>query len=175
MSRTRAMLVIGAAVALLGVASPSAGASSASAANVLISRGALADLSPGTVDPTDGASGMAVAVSHGGWTRVVMILKDLDAAQAGVVHGAHVHVGPCVAGSGAAAGPHFNATGGSVINESTEVWLDFRVGRSGNAIAWAWVPFVIPAGGANSIVIHAAPTAPNGTAGARLACLPMVV
>jgi Cu-Zn family superoxide dismutase len=53
------------------------------------------------------------------------------------------------------------------------VWLDFRVFGNGHAFALADVPFVIPSGGAMSIVIHAMPTDPMGVAGARLACLPV--
>lgn len=86
--------------------------------------------------------------------------------------GAHVHAGPCVAGDGAAAGPHYNSTGGAVVGPSTEVWLDFTVRPDGTALAVALVPFVVPPG-ARSIVIHAMARMPNGMAGARLACLPL--
>lgn len=85
---------------------------------------------------------------------------------------AHVHAGPCVAGDGAAAGPHYNSTGGAVVGPSTEVWLDFTVRPDGTALAVALVPFVVPPG-ARSIVIHAMARMPNGMAGARLACLPL--
>lgn len=168
-------LLIGAiaALALLGAGTQSAGAGSYERPKVVASRGALSDLSTATADPTDGAAGAAIAISAHGQTRVMMLLWGLDRAQAGIVHGAHVHVGPCVAGSGASAGPHYNAAGGASIDESAEVWLDFTITSYGFGFASTTVPFVIPAGGARSIVIHAAPTAPNGTAGPRLACLPM--
>jgi Cu/Zn superoxide dismutase len=141
---------------------------------VVSSSGVLSDLSPSTADPTDGASATALVVSHlDRGSLVVLRVAGLDSLAAGTTYGAHVHVGPCVAGDGAAAGPHYNTTGGTVIDPSTEVWLDFTVRSSGSALAVALVPFVVPAGGARSIVIHAMSTMPNGTAGARLACLPL--
>ncbi len=173
MRAQKTLLAIFAAVALLGVGAQSAGASEYEHPRVTASRGALSDLSATTADPTDGANGAAIAISAHGRTRVMLLLRGLDMSQSGVVHGAHVHVGPCVAGSGAAAGPHYNSTGFTTIDETTEVWLDFTITRFGSGFASATVPFVIPAGGARSVVIHAAPTAPNGTAGPRLACLPL--
>ena len=103
----------------------------------------------------------------------MLALRRMDRTAVGTRYGAHVHVGPCVAGDGAAAGPHYNSTGGTTIDPSTEVWLDFTVRSNGTAVAVSAVPFVIPSGGAQSIVIHALATMPNGTAGARLACLPL--
>lgn len=134
------------------------------------SRVALSDLSPSTIDPTDGA--LARARVRDDEDRTVVTLDVRGLTDPGAVHGAHVHTGPCVAGDGAAAGPHFNAGGG--ISDQTEVWLDFEVRESGHGKAKARVTFVIPPGGAQSIVIHAAPTNPaTGAAGARLACLPL--
>lgn len=138
--------------------------------------GALSDLSPLTADVTDGARAAALAVSREGSGMIVLLgLRGLDRTHAGMTYGAHVHVGPCVAGVGAAAGPHYNSTGNPavVIDPTTEVWLDFTVRASGTGLAVARVPFVVPSGGAGSIVIHAMSTSPTGTAGARLACLPM--
>ncbi len=106
-----------------------------------------------------------------GATRVALRLRGLDAAAAGNRYGAHIHVGPCVAGDGAAAGPHYNAGGG--VSEETEVWLDFVIGANGTAAASTTVPFVIAPGTAQSLVIHALPTDPTGAAGARIACLPV--
>jgi Cu-Zn family superoxide dismutase len=143
----------------------------AAATRVVVSRGPLADLSPATADGTDGGAGLAVGVAGDSSTLVLLAVRGLT--DSGAVHGAHVHTGPCVAGNGAIAGPHYNAGGG--ISDQTEVWLDFEV-RSSIGIAVAKVPFAIPAGGAQSIVIHAAPTDPvTGAAGARLACLPFVL
>ncbi len=140
------------------------------------SRGALSDLQTATVEPTDGAWAVIAAIRTADQTTVVLNLKDLDRAYAGVTYGAHVHSGTCQTGIGAAAGPHFNIDvyNGSVtpvVSEDTEVWLDFTVTEGGTGHAQAIVPFAIPGGAASAIVIHAMPTAPNGTAGARLACI----
>lgn len=167
---------LGAMVALtLAVATP-AGAGGTGHGHdhgqVTRSSGTMSDLSPGTTDPTDGARARATAVSGHHGTKFVLKVRGLDRAAKGMMLGAHVHVGPCVVGDGAVAGPHYNSSGGATVDASTEVWLDITVGRHGTARATAKVPFVIPSGGARSIVIHAMPTAPSGAAGARLACLP---
>jgi len=140
--------------------------------------GPLRDLQPATTQPTDGATAQVVATESGGTTTVTIKVQALDHMAVGTTLGAHVHVGACVAGSGAVAGPHFNA--GGVASPQTEVWLDFTINANGTARAQATVPFVIAAGGAASVVIHAEPThagpgptpAP-GSAGIRLACLPV--
>ena len=102
-------------------------------------------------------------------------VKGIDPAVAGHSYGAHLHVGPCVAGDGAAAGPHYNVSTNTppLVSDQTEVWLDFTATAGGTGAADTTVPF-LPASGARSVVIHAEPTAPNGTAGARLVCLPVV-
>ena len=154
----------------VGVAALLATATAAAATETTHSRGALSDLSS-AADGTDGATGSAHAIVGAHATTVVLNVRGLS-DQPGVVHGAHVHIGPCVANNGAAALGHFNAGGG--ISDQTEVWLDFEVRDSGNAHATAVAPFTIADGAARSIVIHAAPTDPlTGAAGARLACLPL--
>lgn len=153
------------AATLLAAATPAA----AAAARVTTNGAALSDLAAATADGTDGADASAIAVVRGDRTGVVLVVRGLT--DGGAVHGAHVHTGPCVAGDGAAAGPHYNHGGG--VSATTEVWLDFEV-RGSTGVAVADVPFAIPEGGAHSIVIHAAPTNPaTGAAGARLACLPL--
>ncbi len=157
-------------VTALTIAIGWAGAQPAAAAGVRVvaNRAPLSDLAP-TTDDTDGARGLAVGVIGNDSTTVVLVATNLN--RSGAVHGAHVHTGPCVAGNGAAAGPHYNHGGG--ISAQTEVWLDFEV-RGSTGVAVARTPFAIPAGAARSIVIHAAPTDPiTGAAGARLACLPL--
>ncbi len=53
-----------------------------------------------------------------------------------------------------------------------EVWLDFTVRPGG--VAYSTVPFEIAPGTAQSVVIHAQPTQERtGSAGARIACLPV--
>ena len=79
------------------------------------------------------------------------------------------------AGDPAAALGHYNISTSipPVVTSQTEVWLDFVVGARGVAHTSARVPFV-PVPGSRSFVIHALPTDGLGTAGPRLACLPVV-
>ncbi len=133
-------------------------------------KGDLADLST-SADPFDDARAAAAAKVGEGHTSVRLKLRNIDRDYAGSTFGAHVHVGPCVENNGAAAGSHYNAGGG--VSPETEVWLDFTVRSNGTARAKARVSFEIPPGAAMSIVIHESPTAPDGAAGARLACLPL--
>lgn len=136
----------------------------------LQSTGKLADLST-AVSAMDGAQAHLTGEEVAGGTRVRLRVTGFDHGSEGQTFGAHVHTGPCVAGDGAAAGPHYNAGGG--ISPTTEVWLDLTVERGGVAESVAVVPFTIPDGTARSVVIHALPTnSTNGLAGARLACLP---
>jgi hypothetical protein len=135
------------------------------------SKGPLSDLQPISSQATDRAWAVASATVAEGRTIVRLNVKDLDRLAAGTTFGAHVHVGPCVEGDGAAALGHYNHGGG--VSAETEVWLDFTVTEGGTGHATAIVPFEIPEGAASSIVIHALPTAADGSAGARLACLPL--
>ena len=139
--------------------------------------GALRDLQTSTAAPLDGARASLTMRVHRGMTTFVLSVRGIDRAAVGDVFGAHLHIGPCVRGDGAAAGAHHNVSAlhgdvPPVVGDRTEVWLDFTVTRSGRGRAVATVPFV-PAPGNRAIVIHAEPTAANGTAGARLACLPV--
>ena len=149
-----------------------AGPASAAASPFVQSSGPLSDLVPGVANPTDGASAQLYAVSaDDASTTFVLFLSGLDPEAQGQTFGAHIHVGACKPGNGAAAGPHYN-TGGPP-SPTTEVWLDFTVLPGGYAFAVTTVPFVIPAGAAHSMVIHAEPTQASGAAGARMACLPV--
>jgi len=139
-------------------------------------QGTLQDLQPSTTEPFDGARASLVMVpTRSGGTKFVLRLRGADQAAAGATYGAHLHTGPCVAGDGAAAGPHYNAstTVPPVVSDLTEVWLDFTLTRHGRGRSATQVPFA-PTPGARSIVIHAMPTDPAGAAGVRLACLPVV-
>ena len=60
-----------------------------------------------------------------------------------------------------------------VVNRTTEIWLDFTVNGAGNGQSISQVRWV-PDPGQRSVVIHQSPTAADGTAGPRLACLPVV-
>ena len=141
-------------------------------------RSDLRDLAPATASPTDGVRTHVEMWVRGETTTVVLQLDGFAPEIAGRTFGAHLHVGPCVAGNGAAAGGHYNVDvqAGSptpVVSASTELWLDFTVRRDGSAQARASVPFAVTPGD-RAVVIHQEETAPNGTAGPRLACLPVV-
>ena len=147
----------------------------ADAKPVVEASGALTDLAPAAANPTDGASADLWAVSGNGTTTFFLFVSGLDPAAEGNTYGAHIHVGPCVAGNGAAALGHYN-TGGTP-SPDTEVWLDFTVLPGGIGWALTTVPFQIDSGAAQSLVIHAQPTESDGdtpgAAGARMACLPV--
>jgi hypothetical protein len=160
-----------AAAAALVIAAPG----SASACTAHVFSGPLVDLSPSTADPFDGAHARLAMLSGSHRTVAILVLRGVDPADAGHRYGAHLHAGPCVAGEPAAAGPHYNVSTATppVASPQTEVWLDFTVRSRGTALSVAAVPFV-PTPGTRSIVIHAMATDDHGTAGARLACLPVV-
>lgn len=145
---------------------------STAAGNRIFSKASLSDVSVLTDDPTDGAWAVATATVGEGQTVVVLNVKDLDRSEEGRRLGAHVHVGPCVAGNGAAALGHYRVAGAAVSPE-TEVWLDFTISDGGTGHATAIIPFEIAPGDAHSIVIHHDPTEETGAAGARLACIPL--
>ena len=165
-------LATAALAAGLAVGTPPAGA----ATLFVQSHGDLVDLQPVAANATDGATASLWAVSAGGGTTFWVFIRGLNPAAVGTTYGAHIHVGPCVAGNGAAAGPHYNSDGGVPTTEN-EVWLDFTVLPGGYGVASATVPFDIQPGAAQSMVVHAEPTqdggATPGAAGARQACLPV--
>jgi hypothetical protein len=108
----------------------------------------------------------------------VLIVTRVDPAAAGQPYGAHLHVGPCVAGDGPAAGPHYNQSvldgdDPVALSDETEVWLDVSINAAGVGVSTTTVPFV-PEPGVRSVVLHAEATAPSGSAGPRLECLPVV-
>ena len=146
----------------------------ASAAPAQVFRGDLVDLSATTADPFGDASAHVVMTPTGKGTTFHLRIKGIDPAVAGEAYGAHLHVGPCVEGDGAAAGVHYNISTAvpPVVSEETEVWLDFTVTPDGTGAGDATVPFE-PLPGDRAVVVHAEETAPNGTAGPRLVCLPV--
>jgi Cu/Zn superoxide dismutase len=145
-----------------------------SAAPAQVFRGDRVDLSAATPDPFGDATAHLVMTPNGRGTTFHLRIQGIDPAVVGESYGAHLHVGPCVEGNGAAAGPHYNAstTSPPVVSDQTEVWLDFTVVGDGTGAGDATVPFV-PAPGDRAVVVHAEETAPNGTAGPRLVCLPV--
>ena len=140
--------------------------------------GDLVDLAPAVSGPFDGASAVVRMRSNTRGATFHLVVKGVAEAGRGESFGAHLHLGPCVPGTPAAALGHYNtdALAGVtpvVASPSTEVWLDFTVDADGTGAAVAHVPFV-PMPGNRSVVIHAESTNPStGTAGARLACLPV--
>ncbi len=166
--------VFGGLAGAAAVAMLATGTAPAAAAGVVTASGPLSDLSAGA-EATDGGRGRLVAYSLGdGSTHVLFILTGLDRDAVGETYGAHVHVGPCVAGNGPAALGHYNTGEGSGASPSNEVWLDFTVQPGGFAMARTTVPFEIAPGTAQSVVVHAEETNPStGGAGGRIACLPV--
>jgi len=145
------------------------------ATQVVSAHGNLRDLQLGAAGPFDHARATLVMVQHRGRSLVVFQVRGIDRSVAGRDFGAHLHVGPCVTGDGAAAGPHYNAdtVAGNIpprVDATTEVWLDFTATRAGTGFALTQVPFA-PLPGRRAIVIHQEPTDPQGAAGPRLACL----
>ena len=141
---------------------------------LLHAHGPLVDLQPAVAAPTDGARATVIALAtESGRTLVLFRARGLDPSEAGRKLGAHVHVGPCVAGDGAAAGPHYKHDPAAPVSPEVEIWLDFTVDARGTGFAITWVDFVIEEGDAQSVVVHALPTDPTGAAGDRLACLPV--
>jgi Cu/Zn superoxide dismutase len=145
-------------------------AGTALAGTTVRSAGPLTDLQTAVDNPTDGARARATVTEHAAGSTVTLVVRGLDPAAAGMTLGAHVHIGDCVAGNGAAALGHYY-TGDGPISPQTEVWLDFEIRGDGVGRATTQVPFVIPEGGASAIVIHEHPTDSGGLAGARLACI----
>jgi hypothetical protein len=140
--------------------------------------GALVDLAPTVADPIDGATARLNMGTSSRGSVFTLHVRGIAAAGVGHSFGAHLHLGPCVAGQPAAALGHYNtsALAGSVppvVSDQTEVWLDFTVSPDGSGDATAVVPFV-PVPGNRAVVIHAEHTDPaTGAAGSRLACLPV--
>ena len=132
----------------------------------------LRDFAPATAGPFDHASAKLTLVGDDS-TQAVFVVHGVDPAVAGQTFGAHLHVGPCKAGSASDAAGHYNhSTSPRVVSNETEIWLDVTINDGGNAQSMARVDWA-PVAGARSVVIHAKPTAADGTAGDRLACLPV--
>lgn len=106
---------------------------------------------------------------------------DVTGLDRGQTFGSHLHTGPCIEGSGASAGPHYNhdvarSANPAKIGRETEVWFDLVPDEDGMAYAKTTVPFVPVDNGEMSIVVHQLPTNPTtGAAGARQACFPVEV
>lgn len=173
--------IVGLAVAA-SLLPATAAASSGTGNGAHVFAGQLRDLQLATDEALDGASARLTMANHQGRSTFVLNVKGIDVtgpdSAIGHEYGAHLHLGPCVSGNGAAALPHYNTdvlagVTPPTIDETTEVWLDFTVTADGTGHAVAHVPFV-PIPGDRAIVIHRDATNELGVAGPRLACLPAV-
>ena len=144
---------------------------------VVKAAGDLRDLQA-AAGPFDGAAATFNLVASASGSHAVLRVRNIGAGANGRTYGAHLHLGPCVAGDAFAALGHYNTDvlAGVIppeVSEQTEVWLDLTV-DDGAATTATSVPFV-PVAGARSVVIHAVATDHHtGAAGPRLACLPVV-
>lgn len=163
--------------AVLGFAGVTLLASAAAAVPKLIqSNDDLTDFATASAQATDGARAHVIVEPAGdGGTRVRLQVTGLDLDAVGRTLGAHVHRGPCVENSGAAASSHYKHGDQAVVaTPANEIWLDFVVQEGGVGFADTTVAFEVPADAAGSVVIHETATAnPGGGAGARYACIPV--
>ena len=103
-----------------------------------------------------------------GGTDVRLMVRGLPANR---TFGAHVHTAPCGTTPTASGGHYQHSTDTTVPLAAREVWLDFTTDDNGHGTGTTHVPWLIAAGTAGSVVIHADPTnATTGVAGARLVC-----
>lgn len=179
MARTRLLILtaaVPAAAAVLVAALPVVPAQAA--ADRVRAEGPLTTYSPSV--PAGATARVQAVATASGQTVVTLHVRGLAPR---TTYGAHAHVNPCGA-TGAAAGPHYqdavappgHAADVAFANPDNEVWLDLTTDDEGNGAAQTVVGWQFRPGGANSVVVHAQPTASGpdgsaGTAGARLACL----
>ena len=136
--------------------------------------GAVTDYTATSPDVFDGARASAIMIGMDGKSYFRLFVSGVEAKDG--VYGVHLHQGTCVAGDFNAAQGHYNVTWdparnlNELVSNKTEVWLDLDVTSRGNAQSTATVSFIPD--GERSIVLHAKPTAADGKAGDRLACLP---
>ena len=90
--------------------------------------GRLSDLQPASASPLDGARAKLVFVQHAGASTFVLVVSGVGATGVGNTYGAHLHTGACVAGNGAAAGPHYNQS----TLEGVVPWSSATRPRSGS-------------------------------------------
>ncbi|RYC10784.1 superoxide dismutase family protein [Nocardioides zhouii] len=101
-----------------------------------------------------------------GGTDVRLMVRGLPANRP---FGAHVHVTPCGTDPLASGGHYQHGTTGTLAER--EVWLDFTTDEEGNGVGSTHISWLIAAGTAGSVVIHANPTnTTTGAAGPRQVC-----
>ncbi len=126
-----------------------------------------------------GAQATVTAAAQNGTTTVQLTVSGLLPNRA---YGAHAHARPC-GPVGDAAGPHYQhqldpktpSVDPAFANPQNEIWLDFSTDAQGKATTSSTVDWTFDARKADSVIIHAQPTATApgkaGTAGARLGCI----
>lgn len=155
--------------------------------------GHLADLRPDVIGPLDRASASLRIIESDEGTGFKLKVTGIETLLSKAKFGAHLHVGECTERvvleaelSADTTGPHYTVPG-EEISDDTEVWFELVPDEEGAASDESWVQFVpedqsftagsvfYPVDGRMSIVLHQDATAPNGVAGPREACLPVVV
>jgi hypothetical protein len=157
----------------------------------------LTDLQPHiSGGPLDGASAsLRVIESSDQGTGFRLRVTGINTSVAKPEFGAHLHAGPCserfILGTDPTTGQvvlspdttegHYKYGSGQA-SPLNEVWFNLEPDEEGVANDEAWVTFdirdVTSPGGYMSVVLHrdpTDPTTPNGVAGPREACLPVVV
>jgi hypothetical protein len=139
--------------------------------------GTLTDFESTSPDVFKGARASAVMIGVDGRSFFRLRVTGIDAKDDAkdVVYGVHLHQGTCDAKDWSLGLGHYNVAWDSIgllgpDIKKTEVWLDLNVDSDGDARSTATVSFIPE--GKRSIVLHALPTAADGKAGDRLACLP---
>lgn len=166
MSRRKTRMTVGAVVAAAAVVAGGSGVLAGGTA----ARSTGPDHAYGEANPlADAGAAVQVVKTASGTTKFVLQVHGVDAA-AGTTFGAHVHQNPCGV-SGADAGPHYQHVGAPGSLEDREVWLDFTVNAAGNGHAQTTRSWTIDDTSPRSVIIHQLPTAPDGAAGPRLACI----
>lgn len=137
---------------------------------VALAEGTLVDHGGGPTFVHDAAyAGVRTQVhswARGDGTDLRLMVRGLPANRP---FGAHVHVAPC-GSDPLASGGHYQH-GSAATLAGREVWLDVTTNADGEGVAKAHIPWLIAAGTAGSVVIHANPTnTTTGAAGARLVC-----
>jgi Cu/Zn superoxide dismutase len=156
-------------------------ASGAVPASTYTFSGQLVDLNINAASPFDGAQAMIKIVeAPNGTSSYYIQVKGIDPSVTGVEFGSHLHLGVCQENNPDATLGHYNTdklagVDPPEISAKTEVWLDLVPDDDGVAVDQTLVPFVADKGPLNerSIVIHQHETYGDGTAGPKVACLPL--
>lgn len=157
-------------IAGTAIAAATLGATGVAVAGGSSGRSTGPDYTYGTPNPFTDAQAVVHVVQTGrGTSHITLSVRGVEAV-AGQTFGAHVHQFPC-GDVGTAAGGHYQHAGATGSPEEREVWLDVTINKRGNAITHTTRPWSVDQSVQRSVIIHALPTAEDGAAGARLACI----